>query len=83
MTKNKKEFAIYKNNMYKHPKGDIWTLHSRYETMDQALQALRDISKEPKKLRANRYIIFPTLDPNKRAILIKEEYREGLIKKSR
>ena len=83
MINKKRKFGIYKNNDRLHPKGDIWTLHRAYPTMEQALQALTDITRKPRRQRVDRYTILPVLDPHKRDILIKEDYIEKILKASR
>ena len=81
----KKKYAIYKHNQY-HSSDDKrgwWELHRKYENMDSAMDALRDLTRRPKKQRIYVYTILPVLDHHKRYVLLKEEYIDELLNKAR
>ena len=56
----KKAFAIYRHSQYWGRPG-MWERCGKYETPEATLQAMKDFTKQPKKLRVFRYIILPNL----------------------
>ena len=58
MNPKKKPFAIYRNNQ-RADKPELWEKYRCYHTIDDATQALLDLTKRPKKTRVFLYIILP------------------------
>lgn len=69
-----RSFTIYKQA--KTTKRDhVWITHRRYETVAQMKDAMRDLTKTPKKLRYYIYLPMPTVDQQAMAIEFKEDMR--------
>jgi len=76
-----KTFAIYRQPMK--AGNNKWSLHGKYDTMSQCVQAWTDLIKKPRKLRSHRYVVLPLLDPKARHVMIKPEHNEEVLRMSR
>lgn len=75
----KKAFGIYRFNQHYGRRG-FWERCGKYETPERALQAIKDLTKRPKKERIFVYCILPSIE-RERWLLIKDH--EKLLKSAR
>lgn len=76
-----KPFGIYRHNSkWTFEDSDrAWELKKRYDTIDKAEDALRDLTKTPKSKRDDVYIILPMRKSSDVWIEVKEEMSEVFL----
>jgi len=79
MNLKRRPFGIYRHNQYEGRKG-MWERVSSYKTMEDAFNAIRDLTKKPRKERIFLYVILPN-SGRERWVLIPEH--DNLLKTAR